>query len=262
MKLVALVSVIYDSEDVMKKDWVDAEKGLDISYARRIPDLFDEAAAEYALRLRDAWKTKIAETELICLLRGNVPESLVKNLFAVGFDRLVLLPGEPGMDAATTATLAADWIRSDNGCDLLFLGQMDSVSCDLSLPGRLAAQLEMPCTGYIADLTPTETGLQIRRRYSGGWFCAESEPRGVFAFYNAEHSFLRLATLREKMAVSGKMPEKIFCASVPNGDAKVRLIGLRSALQERRCSFLEPENIETAAKQVLGWMLEEGPQDV
>lgn len=261
MKVTVLLSVVHDTELVMERDWEEAAPGrLDISYTRRVPDLFDEAAAEYALRLRSERAARGEQTRLTGLLRGSAPESLIKNLFAVGFERLVLLPcGEALPDPARIAEQAAEWIRSDGGCDCLFLGQMDSVSCDLTLPGRLAALLALPYTGFVSDLQLAGDHLRVKRRGASGWLCAETNACGVFGFYNAEHAFLRLATLREKLAVSGMRAEKAGLLPCPAPSAP-QLTGLQSAMQRRCCRLLDASDPAESARQVWEWMLREEAQ--
>jgi hypothetical protein len=172
----------------------------------------------------------------------------------VGFDRLIILDGrdEPCRDPERIAALAADWIRADGGCDCVFLGQMDSVCCEMSVPGRLAGKLGLPCIGFVADLDWQGDGFRVKRRAADGWLSAETEARGVYGFYNAAHAYLRMATLREKLKVSGRTPETAPTpAPAPTGQ---ELLSLRYGMRERHCRFLEETEPEKAAAAVLRWM--------
>ena len=92
MKICVCFKIVPDLDQVLESDWRDISQGLDTSYVKKMINCFDETALEMALRLKET----AADTGAACtaVTVGGGLASLMKGLYAVGYDRVVNIPLE------------------------------------------------------------------------------------------------------------------------------------------------------------------------
>lgn len=171
---------------------------------------YSEAALEYALRLKEqAAAAGHAPVLLAAVLAPELPEVLPQNLYAVGVDRLVHLPvrEETLFSPPDCAELLAG-LFAPLGPDLVLTGCQDSTCCGAEGGILLARQLGLPYYGPLADLRLEGGRLRLTRTLSRCTQEGSVSGPAVCAMGNCEHPYLRMATLREKLAVLGRAAER------------------------------------------------------
>lgn len=200
--------ILPDFEDMDPTEWEDPGR-LDFSYVKKIYGCFDEAALETALRLRDQLLSAGKPVQTVAVT-VNPPESaagenLLRSLFAAGFDKVVTIPGGTEFHPRHTAGLLAGFFR-ENPADILFCGRMvgpgDSGMVPLHLARELGCDLypDITCARWDSNadaclVTCQEGTTLIRRRITGPALCTLG---------NAEAAYLRLSTLRSRMAARNR----------------------------------------------------------
>jgi electron transfer flavoprotein alpha/beta subunit len=194
-------------------------------YVRRVLGVFDEAALELALRLRDARAERGLQTSLAAFtVGGREAEPFLTTLQALGFACARVEPagaaapaGGPGgpespagkpdgpvdldfAPAATAALVAACAQRL--GGDVLLLGERGAPGGSGTVPFLAAEVLDRPCVAGLTGVEPAPDG-RLRVTFAGddGPLRAIAVPPCVLAVGNAVVSMLRVPTLKERLAV-------------------------------------------------------------
>lgn len=179
-----------------------------VRYVRRVFGVFDEAALELALRLRDARAELGLETGLAAFTVGG-PEAdpFLVTLQALGFEAARVDPGpvgeHGGLDfapAATAALVAACAQRL--GGDVLLVGARCGPGESGVMPFLAAEVLGTSCVTEVTALEPAG-GERLRVTFSAdeGPVRATVTPPCVLAVGNAVVSMLRVPTLKDRLAV-------------------------------------------------------------
>jgi electron transfer flavoprotein beta subunit len=206
LRIVVGFKVTPDYEALRPADWVRAAadgpagggagRGPETRYVRRVVNVFDEAALELALRLRDARTAAGLETTLAAFsVAGREAEPFLRTLQALGYEATRV---EPGADldfapAAAAALVAACTERL--GGDVLLLGSRSGPGDSGVVPFLAAEALGRPC---LSQVTEVELARSRRLRVS---FTADAgpvrttvTPPCVLAVGNAVVSMLRAPT--------------------------------------------------------------------
>ena len=141
MKICVCFKIVPDLDQVLESDWRDLSQGLDTSYVKKMINCFDETALEMALRLKET----AADTGAACtaVTVGGGLASLMKGLYAVGYDRVVNIPLEHReFCPETVAALLADFIKSGD-FDLVLFGKQAGMA-DSGMVPPLSAELLGP----------------------------------------------------------------------------------------------------------------------
>lgn len=213
-------------------------------------DTYSEAALEYAFRLQDGWAA-LGEPSRVWAVtpEGELPETIVRNLFAVGAARVILLDGtkcfsDPAGSAAGLARLVdrVDW-------SALLVGWQDSTVCQSTLGPTLARMLGVPCVGPLSDLWPEVDGLHLVRTLPEYSQQALINGPAVFAMGNSVHPYLRMATLREKLTAAGQTAER--CTAPDTLPALSTLVNLSPRSTGRTLSWLKGQSPREQAASLL-----------
>ena len=214
MRIAVGFKVTPDYEALRASDWAKAGGGAagigggtagpETRYVRRVLNVFDEAALELALRLRDARAEVGLETSLAAFsVAGREADPFLKTLQALGFEHTARV--EPGADLdfapfATAALVAAGAERL--GGDILLLGSGSGPGDSGVVPFLAAEALGRPCLTQVTELQPAEDG-RVRATFAAddGPVRATIAPPCVLAVGNALVSMLRVPTLRDRLAV-------------------------------------------------------------
>jgi len=182
-------------------------------YVRRVPGVFDEAALELALRLRDARAVDGLETSLAAFTIGG-PEAapLLATLQALGFAAARLDPAGGAAEAAgagadldfapaNTADLVAACAQRLGG-DVLLLGARGGPAGSGLVPFLAAEALGRPCATEVTGVEPAQNErLRVTFAADDGPMRATVTPPCVLAVGNAVVSMLRVPTLKDRLAV-------------------------------------------------------------
>jgi electron transfer flavoprotein beta subunit len=263
MRIAVGFKVTPDWEALRPADWarVAAAEGPEgraeaVRFVRRVPGVFDEAALELALRLRDARADAGLETELSAFtVGGREADPLLATLQALGFAVARVDTGAAGevsgpdgpattggvadggivagsldfAPAATAALVAACARRLDG--DVLLLGERGSPDGSGLVPFLAAESLGRPCVAGVTAITPAPSErLRVTFSADDGPVRAVVTPPCVLAVGNAVVSMLRVPTLKDRLAardrpVAEYAPARldVDLAALPEGASLLRL---------------------------------------
>lgn len=254
-RILVCFTVANDLDDVMRRDWENASlEHLDIGYTVEKLNGDDEAALEYALRMKDE-AARQGDAAAVCAvtLGSHLKEQIYRGLYAVGVDRVVLLrpPGPMRFQPGRTARLLADFAAPEMP-DLVLTGQRGSLGGSGCTPALLAHRLGLPWVGNAADLCPDETGLRVAVRARGCTLEAVLKGPAVVSLSNARHPYLRVATLREKLAAGGRALETTEVAAAPSEGDELTPVRLYHQPVLRACRFAAGDTPKRQAAALLG----------
>jgi electron transfer flavoprotein beta subunit len=220
LRIVVGFKVTPDYEALRASDWARAAGGAaagggaaegggppagpETRYVRRVLGVFDEAALELALRLRDARAEGGLETSLAAFsVASREADPFLMTLQALGFERAARVDPGPDLDFAPFATAALVAACAERlGGDVLLLGSGSGPGDSGVVPFLAAEALGRPCLTQVTELEPKHDG-RLRATFTAddGPVRATVAPPCVLAVGNALVSMLRVPTLRDRLAV-------------------------------------------------------------
>jgi electron transfer flavoprotein alpha/beta subunit len=222
MHIVVGFKVTPDYESLRAADWarLAAAEGPQgraeaARYVRRVIGVFDEAALELALRLRDARRQLGLRTDLsACTVGGRESDPVLATLLALGFEAARVDPDGCGQDgdlaenldfapAATAALLAA--VTRRLGGDVLLLGARGAPGGTGLTPFLASEALERPCLTQVTAIEPCgDDRLAATLDADDGPLRITLAAPCVLAVGNAVVSRLRVPTLSDRLAARGR----------------------------------------------------------
>jgi electron transfer flavoprotein beta subunit len=215
MRIAVGFKVTPDYEALRPADWArlaaaggPADRAEASRYVRRVLGVFDEAALELALRVRDQRAERGLETGLVAFTVGGTDAGpFLATLQALGFEAARLDPGAAGEDGrldfapATTAALVAACAQRLGG-DVLLLGACCTPGESGVVPFLAAEALGRPCITAVTAIEPVDARrLRVTWTADGGPLRAAVTPPCVLAVGNVVVSMLRVPTLKDRLAV-------------------------------------------------------------
>ena len=200
--------MVNDYEQVLPEDW-DAflQEDAALDYVRQIVNCFDESALELALRIKDYYSQIGEETELTALTIANDSPSFFKTLFATGYDRVIRLTPSPGENFSplSIADKILSFIREEQaGFDAFLFGQQAAPFDSGQVPYFVAQGLGIPAISNIISLKAETDSLVAVSQKSDHILTYRISSPAVCLIGNCKRTYLRVPTLREKLAVSKK----------------------------------------------------------
>ena len=210
MKIAVCFKIVPDFEEVPIEEW-SSESGPDFTYVKKMYGCFDEAALETALCLKDSCKQSNIDVETVAVTAGvsdgAVSESLLRGLFAAGFDDVVILKETDPFDPECTASVLAQWF-CEHPVDLLFTGRSTGPNDSGLVPFYLARELGLPIIGEVTE-TKWDDGVVLTRKESSGRIQSEAVQTAkdeakadlpcVVTVGDSETPILRLFPLKARM---------------------------------------------------------------
>lgn len=284
MKILACCKVVPDLEMLTDEDWVVRDMEVELRFAKREWNVFDESVLEMALRLRDAYEllsgapsepvSAIGEIELTALNIGDAgADPFLKTLLALRYDRAVRIdPGEQSarggdlrFSPAAVAELIAAFARK-HGYDLLLFGRQSGVGDNGQTPMLTAELLGLPCITQVRAVRPVHSTTTRESGASRGGFIVESYtddgvleqeivPPCVLAVGNAEQTYLRVPTLKDKMKFGARpvevlRPEEILSPGEVLNPEGYRLTRLERIDTSRAGELISGGSVEEKARKV------------
>ena len=184
--------------------------GPDVRFVRRILGVFDEAALELALRLRDARTERGLMTHLAAFsIAGREADPFLATLQALGYDRVCRVDAAWSLDfapAATARLVAACATRL--GGDVLLLGAQSGPGDSGLVPFLAAEGLGRPCLTQVTDIEPADdVALRVTWTAGRSRLRARVAPPCVLGIGNASVSMLRVPTLKDRLAARAETAE-------------------------------------------------------
>lgn len=215
---------------------------------------YSEAAMEYALRIRERAAADGMPVRVWALTQEKeFPQTVAGNLFAVGCDELVTL--DCGREAAFFPRETGERLAralEQRLWDLVLLGEKDGDGCSASAGVFLARRLGVPYIGPLTDLWLEKDGLHYCRTLRSGEQQGVTDGPAVCALGNTKHPYLRMATLRERLAVMGR--QAVFCETERPKRADPAVERLRAISSKRDLTWITGDSPEEQARQLLAVM--------
>jgi electron transfer flavoprotein alpha/beta subunit len=240
-------------DDVTAEEWSCLERGQFPLFMKKKLGAYDESALELALRLAD--QRGAQETELTALtVDDEVEDHVAKSLFAIGYAHVVHVSSWE--DLRFRPDLVADMLCGfvkhvqkesaldvKNSFDLILTGQQANVGDNGQTHLLMAEKLGLPCVLNVIDAFCLEEGVRVTSLVDEGILEQTITPPAVLAVANAAHPYLRIPTLRERMAASRKsvlvIPGEDLAPPSTRLSSKVIHRGLALKKLRRECRFVQ-----------------------
>lgn len=248
MKLLVCFKVTPDMDSITEKEWNRVKnETVDVSFAKKILGLYDESALEMALRLADEAKKQDMEVELTAIIVDSDSEDFIlKNLFAVKYSKVININCTMDLRFHPDAVseIISAYVRKNGTFDAILMGQQASVGDNRQTHLLTAEKLNLPCITQVSDMTLTDKCIRVTSQIDLGILSQTVIRPCVYAIGNALHPYLRVATLREKMASS---KSKVDVLSLRDLDLveeqlqrdKKSFVSLYRENKSRNCNYIE-----------------------
>jgi electron transfer flavoprotein alpha/beta subunit len=271
--LLACFKSAWNLDDVTAEEWGFLERGQFPSFMKKTLGAYDESALELAFRLADGERALGREAELTAVTVGeDMEEHIAKNLFAIGYAHAVHVACSE--DLRFRPDLVADMLCGfvnriqkegafEGKCvfDLILTGQQANVGDNGQTHLLMAEKLGLPCVLNVIDASCLEEGVRVVSLADEGILEQTITPPVVLAVANAAHPYLRVATLRERMAASRKsvlvIPGDDLVPPNARRPSKVVHTGLTLKKLRRECRFIQGGSPEEKARLLYDSCLEE-----
>ena len=255
MNILCCFKLVNDFDLVMEKDWIAASAaGVDLSYAKRIINCYDEAGLETALRIKDnaeSYGEKVFITA-ITVGEGNY-DAFFKNLFAVGIKRIIQVKA-PTEQPFSPNEIASTLFQVIKGCeyDAIITGIQTADGSNGLTPFLLAKKLGIPCISNVTELQYTNGVLRATCDNGRALRRATVNTPALYAVGNSSNPYLRMATLKQKLAVSKMTAELIEPTELTqNFGSASELCSLSYEKADRHCIFIHGNSCEELATNLL-----------
>lgn len=253
MKILCCFKIVSDLDPVMEKDWAAADSsGVDLSYVKKIINCFDEAGIETALRIKESAE-KQGETVSVTAITvgGGQYEAFFKNLFAVGIGRII--QGRHSNTPMCSPDRLSEYLSElagDSKYDLVITGTQSEDGNNGLTPYYLAKRFGLPCISNVSELQYSGSVLRVSCDAGDGTRRATVNAPALYAVSNSVNPYLRMATLRQKLATSKLSAEIFELDEAPTGTERDPVFQSFSRERSgRSCVFIEGESCaEKAAK--------------
>ncbi len=242
IKILTAFKVVDDFDDILPDDWENlGTASPDTSYSKRILNCFDEAALENALLLKDKYISAGESVQLTALtVCPGYSSHIIKNLPAIKFDRVCVIETTADLrfDPLATASLIGDFAQADGGFDLILTGKQAPPANSSIVPFALAGLLNMDLISDVVEFSVSEhpTRIGVTHALDEGVAVESAALPLVCTMGNTTHSYLRVPTLREKLATKSYSPEEY--EAIPSANGGFVLKSLMREHDERQCEFV------------------------
>ena len=209
MRILVCFAISPVLEELTPDEWQTAvENNLDLSFVKRTYGDFDETALEQGLRLKDSLAVMNQECTLHALtIDAEENTNALSSLFAVGYDSVFRLEiaSERWREPQSNARLLADFVDKQGGYDVILMGQQ-AVGLDSGQTHWMLSELlGIPAVTNVSAIEPVNDGtLSVTHGGVHTRAMAHVSVPIVLGVENCQHTYLRIPTLREKLAAKSK----------------------------------------------------------
>lgn len=221
-------------------------------------NIADLSAVEAALRLKAAAPGR--EVTVLSMGPGKAEQTL-KELFALGVDRVVLLSDRAlaGADSLATARALASAVRHLGGFDCILCGRRAMDAETGQIPGQLAAALEIPALTNVQALDESGGAIICDRRLENG--VAKLEVTAPCLLSLCEYVYpLRLPSIMGRRRAKDKQVEVLTAADVKLAAGECGLSGSKTKVVHvdtkapglRKCQYCDVKTLTGELREVTG----------
>lgn len=232
-------------DEVTDNEWNHCLDDTDIPcFLESAPGIYDEAALETALQIKDQAEEKGIPADLTAFTLGQeLPDTLSSRLFGVRYDRIVHMTSE--LDIRFRPDIVSDiivrFIEENKGYDIVLMGQQSSPGENARTHIMTAYKLGVPCVLNVVDIGVGNGYISVRSIADGGFLEQKVKTPVILGIGDAAHPYLRVATLRERLAASKKKAE-IYGTYESYKSIPESMIGLYRDVRVRRCEWIEGDS--------------------
>ncbi|HPU01805.1 MAG TPA: electron transfer flavoprotein subunit beta/FixA family protein [Bacillota bacterium] len=233
MRVLVCFKVVPDLDQLPPGGWEIEGLRVETGFVKTMLNPYDESALELALRLAESAPGCVKLTALT--VGGREAEGYLKTLYALKFDRAVRLESHADLRFSPESVAAAICtFARNNPPDVIIMGRQSGVGDNAATPLLAAEMLGWPCITQVTELKfHGEDWLEVGSMVDGGFLRQLARPPFVAAVGNAPHAYLRVPTLKERLASRDKEVEVLAAAKEPAG---CTLEGL-AAIDRRRAGI-------------------------
>lgn len=255
MNILCCFKIVNDLDLIMEKDWMTASaSAVDLSYAKKIINCYDEAGLETAIRIKEHAQSFGEDVFITAITVGDGNfDAFFKNLFAVGIDRILQVKVSDNM-SFTPDKVSSILCEAAKFCryDAVITGISSADGSNGLTPYLLAKKLGIPCIGNVTEIQYTggvlrafcDTGRGLRR--------ATVNVPALYAIGNSVNPYLRMATLKQKLAVSKLSAEVIeLPVHLEHDNQDAVLFSLKYEKSERHCVFIRGGGCQEMARNLI-----------
>lgn len=253
IQIICCIKITDNLDEMIKEEFKEQKNGYpDTSFVKKMINCFDEAALETALSIKETCKSNNIKVKITVLtLNPGYSEHILHNFPAIGVDNVFVLQDDTrnyDFYPEETADILADFIKKEKDVDMILTGKQASPFNSMLVPVYLSEEMEMPFVTDVTDICFDEKQFHI---FTGDG-CTKEErctrQPFVAAVGNADHAYLRVPTLREKLKYKGWKPDIFHVAPIKEQGKTITFLFEQD---ERKCSFIEGKNIKEKADQML-----------
>lgn len=262
MKVVSCIKQVRDLDNILPYDWVVDEQNqrVDIDYANRIMNTYDEMALELMLQLCDMHE----DIESLAITIGDKgSEAILRKALAVGVGSVVRV------DKETEAIDDPHYIAALLKAEVLQQGEINLILCgrqaDNGNSGQtgqiLAAMMGWPCITMAVDIKIENDEFIVSHLVSKGIEHVRLKGPLVVTVTQLKDKYLRMATLRASMQAKKKLiKQKNAHPHMQNGSYTLTHISIDK--HENKCFLLEDTLSMSKAEQLMNLMVQEAQEGV
>jgi electron transfer flavoprotein beta subunit len=239
---------VLDLDQVLSSDWVVQEnQTIDLSYANRVINTYDELGLEMMLRLQD----QDPNCKSISMTVGTEEtESMLRKALALSVGEAIRIDQTISMDQMpqAVARLLCAGIQKIGDVDLVICGRQASGS-DYGQTGLILAELlNWPCMSLVTEVVRRNDQWIITHQVDDGLEEVVVEGPVVLTMTQSADHFLRMATLRNTMVAKKKEITLWSLADLEKWelakkDAGVRLSKIFTIEESKDCVMLDGPEI-------------------
>lgn len=199
MKIISCIKHVHNLELILEQDWIVNNNKVDVSYANKIINPYDEAALELMLKIKDIHKAK---TKAITI-GNNKADDILRKALAIGVEEVERIDSNKEESLNNTVELLYNSIKKDNP-SLVLCGKQSDNKNHGQTGQKLAAKLDWPCFANVFDITINNNQAIIFQKTKKGILEITTNLPIVVTTIQSDNSFLRLATLRNSIEARKK----------------------------------------------------------
>lgn len=258
MKILACFKIVPDLDLVAEEDWkADKELQVDTGYVRPIWNCFDESALEMMLKLSDLSEGFDVVYELNALTVGKKKdESFLKILYALGYSHGIRIEKEDGclFSPELVSSAVAAYMKRYAMQDVVVMGRQSSDGSNMKTPYLLAEKMRWPCIRDVVKMEPVdELFLKVTSSTGHGRLVQVIKTPCVLVVGNAQDSYLRVPTLKDKMRLGKRPAELVRLEDLEldsEADSQIQLISLETVSAKRDTVWLDGDSPREKAQKL------------
>lgn len=255
MKIISCIKQVYDLDIVLENDWVVDEtlKSVDIHYANRIINSYDEASLEMMLQLKD--KDSSIETKALTI-GSKTTEAILLKALAIGVDEVLRIDVSTSQinNPNDNATLIYEVIKNDISVDLVLCGKQSDINNYGQTGQILAEKLNWSCFTNVYEIKKIDNLYYLTRLLKDGVEKVTTKGPIVVTSIPSSTKFLRMATLREMIKAKKTNIEVLkspFLLDIlSNSNKHYDLLKMTIEKPSKQCKYIEVTQLKTIEEQL------------